>query len=41
MTEKINGAVTRDVLTTKFLLAGEESSRAQYRNLQTITRYLK
>lgn len=41
MTEKINGAVTRDVLTTKYLLAGEEKSRAQYRYLQAITRYLK
>lgn len=40
MTEKINGAVTRDVLTTEFLLAGKESSRARYRNLQTITPYL-
>lgn len=29
MTEKINGAVTRDVLTTKYLLAGKEKSGAQ------------
>jgi len=41
MTEKINGAVTRDVLTTKYLLAGEEKSRAQYRYLQAITHDLK
>lgn len=41
MTEKINGAVTRDVLTTTYLVAGEEKSRAQYRYLQAITHYLK
>ncbi|XP_071657852.1 ubiquitin-like-conjugating enzyme ATG10 isoform X2 [Patagioenas fasciata] len=41
ITEKINGAVTRDVLTTKYLLAGEEKSRAQYRYLRAIARYLK
>lgn len=39
--EKINGAVTRDVLTTKYLLAGEEKSRAQCRYLQAIACYLK
>lgn len=41
ITEKINGAVTRDVLTTKYLLAGEEKSRAQYRYLRAIAHYLK
>lgn len=41
ITEKINGAVTRDVLTTKYLLAGEEKSRAQYRYLRAIAYYLK
>lgn len=41
MTEKINGAVTGDVLTTKYLLAGKENSGAQHSYLQAITRYLK
>lgn len=41
MTEKMNGAVTRKVLTTKYLLAGGGMSRAQHRSLQAITHYLK